>query len=74
MPQTASPRSEFGLPAMPLIRANEGQHLHGGRTGRLRPTPVDTPLDEMMKRFRSDGYLFVKGLIPREEVLDVREQ
>ncbi|KAL5363942.1 hypothetical protein BJX96DRAFT_178526 [Aspergillus floccosus] len=40
---------------------------------RLRPSPSSLPLDEMRRRLQEDGYLFVKGLIPREDVLDARE-
>src|SRR5690606_14674139 len=29
--------------------------------------------DEIRKRFREDGYVYVKGLLPKEEVLDMRE-
>jgi len=28
----------------------------------------------MRKRFDEDGYIWVKGLIPREVVLDMRQQ
>lgn len=39
----------------------------------MRETNIDTPLDEMRRRFDDDGYIFVKGLMPREDVLDMRE-
>ena len=39
---------------------------------RLRPTPKDAPLSELKKRLDEDGYLFIKKLIPREDVLRVR--
>jgi len=35
---------------------------------------VDTPLDEMRERLEKDQYLFVKGLIPREDVMKMRAQ
>ncbi|KAA8646938.1 hypothetical protein EYZ11_005679 [Aspergillus tanneri] len=55
-----------------------GLGQNGGRVdlthvGLLRPSPSTLPLEEMRHRFQEDGYLFVKGLLPREEVLDVRE-
>jgi phytanoyl-CoA hydroxylase len=31
-------------------------------------------MEEMRQRLGQDGYLFVKGLIPREDVLDEREK
>lgn len=40
----------------------------------MSPTPADTPIEEMRRRFRENGYLYVKGILPREDVLDVREQ
>ncbi|UNI13563.1 Phytanoyl-CoA dioxygenase [Purpureocillium takamizusanense] len=54
------------------VGSNQGkiasQHL-----GWLRPTARDTPLEEMRERLRQDGYLFVKNLIPRKDVLRVRK-
>lgn len=35
---------------------------------------MDTPVEEMRRRFDSEGYVLIKGLIPREDVLDTREQ
>ncbi len=55
------------------VGSNEGkvatQHL-----GWMRPTAKDTPLEEMRRRLREDGYLLLKHLIPRQDVLDVRKQ
>jgi phytanoyl-CoA hydroxylase len=36
-------------------------------------TPITTPLEEMRRRFEEDGYIFVKNVMPREDVLDMRE-
>ena len=55
------------------IGANQGI-IEDGHVGWLRPTAKDTPLSEIRKRFEEDGYVFVKGLIPREDVMKVREQ
>lgn len=57
----------------------EGLGQNGGRVstehvGLLRPTPASLPVNEMRERLKQDGYLFVKGVIPREDVLDAREQ
>lgn len=54
-----------------MIRSNTGT-IKEEHIGRLRPTSKDTPLPEMKKRFKEDGYLFVKNLIPRADVLKVR--
>jgi len=40
----------------------------------LRPTALDTPLEEMRARYERDGYLFVKGVLPPEDVIDARRQ
>ena len=37
-------------------------------------TPRETPMSEMRERFRNDGYLLVKGLLPREDVLEARKK
>ena len=42
--------------------------------GRLRPTTKDTPVEEMRRRLDEDGYLFIKKLIPRADVFNVRKQ
>ena len=47
----------------------QDQHL-----GRLRPTSKDTPLTEMKQKLSDDGYLFIKNLIPREDVFHVRKR
>ena len=42
--------------------------------GDMRPTHKDTPIEEMRRRLDEDGYLFIKNVIPRADVLDVRKQ
>jgi phytanoyl-CoA hydroxylase len=59
---------------LPKLRSNYGPHLDQSSVGWLRETAVETQLDEMRKRFDDDGYLYIKGLIPREDVLDVRQK
>lgn len=58
---------------LPRIRASQGEYVDQTTVGWMRATPNDLPLEEMRKRFREDGYLWVKGVIPREDVLDMRE-
>jgi phytanoyl-CoA hydroxylase len=57
----------------PVVGSNEGkiprQYIRW-----LSPTPRDTPVPEMRARLERDGYLFVKGLLPRQDVLDVRRE
>lgn len=40
--------------------------------GYLQPTSADTPIEVMQERFERDGYLFVKGLLPKEPALRCR--
>lgn len=59
---------------IPQIRSNEGDYVEQKSVGWLRPTSSSETLEEMHRRFEEDGYLLIKGLIPREDVLDMREQ
>lgn len=61
------------------VHLPDGLGQNGGRVdlpqlGLLRPTLSDVPVEEMRRRLEEDGYLFVKGVIPREDVLDAREK
>ncbi len=58
---------------LPRLRANYGDYLDPESVGWMEETPIDTSLEEMRRRFDENGYLFVKNLIPREDVLDMRE-
>lgn len=62
-----------GLAVPTGIGANQGV-IKNEHIQRLRPTPKDTPISEIRKRLKEDGYIFMKGLIPREDVLNVRKQ
>ena len=54
------------------IQANQGR-VARPQLGWLRPTTADTPLEEMRRRLDQDDYLYIKGLIPRSVVLQMRE-
>jgi len=58
---------------LPKLRSNFGSHLDSGSVGWMLETPIATPLEEMRRRFEKDGYIFVKNVMPREDVLDMRE-
>lgn len=61
------------FPSLPEhIQANQGR-VARPQLGWLRSTTVDTPLEEMRRRLDQDNYLYVKGLIPRSLVLQMRE-
>lgn len=60
-------------PATPAVKGIKGASLRSDQLDRLRPTPKDTPIEEMRRRLDTDGYLFVKNLIPRADVYKVRK-
>lgn len=53
---------------------NNGDRLSHDKVGLMQPTPKDTPFDEMRQKMKETGYVFIKGLIPRDDVLRVREK
>ncbi|ETN37392.1 uncharacterized protein HMPREF1541_08383 [Cyphellophora europaea CBS 101466] len=53
------------------LAANTG-HVPRSQLGWLRPTTSDTSIDEMRRRLSTDGYLYVKNLLPRADVLKMR--
>ncbi len=44
------------------------------QVGRLRPSDPNSPIEELRERLEKDNYLFLKGLLPREDVLKAREE
>ena len=59
---------------LPILHSNQGSHIAPASTGWMLPTPRDTPVSEMRARFARDGYLWVKNVLPRDAVLDMRER
>lgn len=51
---------------------NDGP-LKPSEVARLKPSDPTLPLEELRKRYKEHGYLFLKGLLPREDVLKARE-
>ncbi|RAL09775.1 uncharacterized protein BO97DRAFT_479829 [Aspergillus homomorphus CBS 101889] len=74
-----NPNSEFletqfsASTRLPDGLGQNGGRINSDRVGLLRASSPSLPLDELRHRFQEDGYLFVKGFIPREDVLDARE-
>ena len=64
----------FSTKHLPTLRSNQGNHVDPASTGWMQSVTTDTPKEEMRTRYNRDGYLWVKNLIPREDVLDMREQ
>ena len=55
------------------LTVNDG-NLLPDEVGQLRASDPSLTLDELRNRYNEDGYLFLKGLIPREDVLKAREE
>jgi phytanoyl-CoA hydroxylase len=55
------------------LYVNDGL-LHPEQVGALKPSSPDLPLEELRRRYNVDGYVFLKGLLPREDVLKAREE
>lgn len=53
---------------------NNGDRLSHDKVGLMQPTLKDAPFDEMRQKMKETGYVFIKGLIPRDDVLCVREK
>lgn len=48
--------------------------LTSENAAQLRPSDPTLPVDELRKRYEEDGYLFLKQLLPRKDVLAAREE
>ncbi len=71
MPHAESPEPQSQ--AVEKLFVNDGP-LTPSQIDELRPTTLDTPIEEARSRYALDGYLFVKGLLPRKDVLKAREE
>lgn len=52
---------------------NDGR-LEASMIGRVRKTYVDTPIEEIRRRYQEDGHVLVKGVLPRDDVLRARRK
>lgn len=53
------------------LAVNDGP-LDAENAALLRPSDPSLPLEELRKRYDEDGYLFLKQILPREDVLAAR--
>ncbi|KAK3658296.1 hypothetical protein LTR22_008997 [Elasticomyces elasticus] len=53
------------------LRANQGTVLQE-KLGWLKATPSSASTVEIRQRLEEDGYVWIKGLLPQEDVLDMR--
>ena len=68
-----SPVALEHLEALPELVSN-GHALDPSphRLGRLTASDPAEPSETLLQRYEADGYLWLKGLLPRREVLDFR--
>ena len=59
------------LEPAPSLAVNDGP-LTADDIGELTTSTTDLPLAELRDRYRREGYLLVKNLLPREDVLQAR--
>ncbi|KAF9701056.1 hypothetical protein EKO04_000116 [Ascochyta lentis] len=73
MPHALSP--ERGIPSFSGERlyVNDGL-LRPEQVGALRQSTPDMSMEELRCRYNEDGYVYLKGLLPKEDVLKAREE
>ncbi|KUJ06672.1 phytanoyl-CoA hydroxylase [Mollisia scopiformis] len=71
MPHVTTTEDPQTIPSNVKLFVNDGPLLNPGR---LRPSSTSLPIEELRTRYTTDGYLFLKNLIPRPDVLKAREQ
>lgn len=54
------------------LHVNDGP-LQPSEISRLQPSDPAQPLEELRQFFQENGYLYLKGLLPREDVLKARQ-
>ncbi|KAI1486185.1 hypothetical protein F5X96DRAFT_656250 [Biscogniauxia mediterranea] len=69
MPHATSTPSSSPTPLL----VNDGL-LNTEQVGVLRASYPTEPLDDLRQRYHDDGYLFLKGILPRGDVLEAREE
>jgi phytanoyl-CoA hydroxylase len=74
MPDITSISGSFNSeePVTEKLYVNDGL-LDREQVGRLRPSDPKAPIEGLRQRLEEDNYLFLKGLLPREDVLKARE-
>jgi hypothetical protein len=73
MPHATPPEHEVPSLHGEKLFVNDGL-LRPGQVGELKQSSPDLPIDEIRHRYNDDGYIFLKGLLPREDVLKAREE
>lgn len=74
MPHASTPQGDTlnSLEGQKLF-VNDGL-LRPDQVGRLEESSPALPAAELLRRYNDDGYVFLKGLLPRDDVLEAREE
>lgn len=62
------------LHEVPKLRSNHGREVEPVSISWMKESPATLSLRDLRSRLHEDGYILVKGLMTRKDVLDVREQ
>lgn len=73
MPHAESPERSVPSFEGEKLYVNDGL-LRPEQVGALRQSTPGMPIEELWSRYNEDGYVFLKGLLPREDVLKAREE
>jgi phytanoyl-CoA hydroxylase len=57
----------------PKQRTNYGSFIDTAIVSWLQPSPRNTPLSEMKRRYHEDGYIWIKNVLPPSDVYDFRQ-
>jgi phytanoyl-CoA hydroxylase len=73
MPHALSSEQEVPSLNGEKLFVNDGL-LRPDQVGQMVESSPDLPIDELWRRYNEDGYVFLKGLLPKEDVLKAREE
>ncbi|TID27431.1 hypothetical protein E2P81_ATG00190 [Venturia nashicola] len=72
MPHALSPGKELPSFEGEKLYVNDGL-LRPDQVSSLKTSSTNTPIEELRSKYEQDGYIFLKGLLPREDVLKARK-
>lgn len=73
MPHALTPERDIPSLNGERLFVNDGL-LRPDQVSLLKESSPDMPMEELRRRYNEDGYVFLKGLLPREDVLKAREE
>ncbi|KAF2660789.1 hypothetical protein K491DRAFT_648511 [Lophiostoma macrostomum CBS 122681] len=73
MPHAELPQDDTPTFRGEKLFVNDGL-LRPDQVGALKESSADLSTQELRRRYDQDGYIFLKGLLPREDVLKAREE